>query len=228
MPDDSSLTVLLVEDEPALLATYELWLDDEYDVRTAGDGDEALAALDETVDVVVLDRRMPGVSGDEALAEMRLRGYSGMVAIVTAVEPDVDIVDMPFDTYLTKPVRREELLDLVDRLGEVATRPRHSRDLFAVVEKRTTLERELPRSALSDSEEYRRLVERHEELSQRVEAAIDRVAAAEAGPGTSPAADATEPTEGGGRPAPDPTTETASPTAPEPNSAATGNSRDDG
>jgi DNA-binding response OmpR family regulator len=196
MPDDSPTTVLLAEDEPALLATYQTWLTDEYDVRTASDGDEALAAVDETVDVVVLDRRMPTVSGDEALAEMRLRGYSGMVAVVTAVEPDLEIVDMPFDTYLTKPVRREELLKVIDRLGEVAARDRVSRDLFAVVEKRTTLEETHSRTALADSEEYRRLVARHEELSRRVEAAIDRVETAEAGATPRPVPDTVP---GGGR-----------------------------
>jgi len=37
------------------------------------------------------------------------------VIMVTAVDPDVDIIDMPVDGYLTKPVSEDELVDAVER-----------------------------------------------------------------------------------------------------------------
>ena len=46
--------VLVVEDEPDVGETYELWLAGDYEVRRASTGTEALEALDEDVDVVLL------------------------------------------------------------------------------------------------------------------------------------------------------------------------------
>jgi len=99
--------VLVVEDEPDLADLYAAWLGDEYRVRTAYGGQEALDELDEAddeVDAILLDRRMPGLSGDEVLAAVRERGIDCRVAMVTAVEPDFDILKMGFDDYLVKPV----------------------------------------------------------------------------------------------------------------------------
>jgi len=49
--------VLAVEDEPPLLEIYASWLEDDYDVRTAGSGEEALEQFDGDVSVVLLGRR---------------------------------------------------------------------------------------------------------------------------------------------------------------------------
>ena len=85
--------VLIVEDEPDLAELYAMWLGAECSVSTAYDGASALEAIDETVDVVLLDRRMPGLSGDEVLDTIRRDNLSCRVAMVTAVEPDFDIID---------------------------------------------------------------------------------------------------------------------------------------
>jgi CheY-like chemotaxis protein len=114
--EQGGATVLVVDDEPGLVDLYVAFLEPEYDVRTATNGDEALQACDETVDVVLLDQRMPDMSGDEVLAELRQRNFDVRVAMLTAVEPDQDIVDMSFDDYKTKPVERSDLLSLVDTL----------------------------------------------------------------------------------------------------------------
>ncbi|SFF90184.1 Response regulator receiver domain-containing protein [Halopelagius inordinatus] len=115
-------TVLVVEDEEAVVEAYAMWLSDVADVRTATGGREALQLVDGDVDAVLLDRRMPDLSGDETLAEIRERGFDCRVAMVTAVDPavDVDGVNASFDTYLTKPVTKEEIVDAV---GELLERP---------------------------------------------------------------------------------------------------------
>ncbi len=59
-------SVLIAEDEPDLANLYTSRLEERYDVRTAYDGTEALEAIDGDIDVVLLDRRMPGLSGDLA------------------------------------------------------------------------------------------------------------------------------------------------------------------
>lgn len=109
--------VLIVDDEPALLDLYELWLADlDVTVSRAGCGAEALNRCDETVDVLLLDRHMPRVSGDEVLDELRDRSVAPRVAFVSAAAPDVRIVDLDIDAYLTKPVSKDVYLDLVESL----------------------------------------------------------------------------------------------------------------
>jgi DNA-binding response OmpR family regulator len=156
--------VLIVEDEPDVAETYNLWLADEYDVRMAEDGDEGLAKLDDSVDVVLLDRMMPGLSGDEVLARIRERGLDCRVAMVTAVEPDFDILEMGFDAYLCKPVRSEQLHDTVSNLRERSAYDDLLQEYYALVEKRATLEATKSSTELTDSEEYQQLQERIEEL----------------------------------------------------------------
>ncbi|WP_435147914.1 response regulator [Halobaculum sp. P14] len=170
MPSDDRPSVLVVDDEEDVTQAYALWLGDDYDVTTAHDGDEALDAIDDDTDVVLLDRRMPRLSGDEALDRIREAGYDARVAMVTAVDPDFDVLEMPFDTYLTKPVSREELLDTVDGLVALSNYDDAVREQFSLAEKRATLEQSKPQSELADSEAFERL---EAELEAAAEAADD-------------------------------------------------------
>lgn len=161
---DNAPTVLVVDDEPPLVEVYARWLEDDYEVRTAGSGSEALERIDADVDVVLLDRLMPGMTGDEVLAELRERLPECKVAMVTAVEPDVDIVTMGFDDYLTKPVDREELLATVRRLLARDAFGELEREFYSLATKRATLQAENPEPELAGSDEYARLEARIEEL----------------------------------------------------------------
>jgi DNA-binding response OmpR family regulator len=162
--DGETATVLVVDDEPRVCQAFELWLSESYRVETATDGETALARLDDDVDVVLLDRHMPGLSGDEVLERIREGAYDPRVAMVTAVDPDFDIVEMPFDHYVSKPVDGSELEAVIDRLLELDQYDGHVTDLYGVTEKIVTLEAEKTRSALADSEEYAALVDRRDRL----------------------------------------------------------------
>ena len=146
-------TVLVVDDERGLADLYAIWLEDDYDVRSAYNGSEALDALDASVDIILLDRQMPDVSGDDVLAEVRDRGIECRVAMVTAVEPELDIVDLGFDDYLRKPVDRETLLSTVQRLVRRSTYDSTVTDFFATARKHALLsESEDP--SVTESEEF--------------------------------------------------------------------------
>jgi DNA-binding response OmpR family regulator len=118
---DTIERVLIVEDERGLADNYAEILDREYTVKTVYDGETALSVVDETVDAILLDRRMPGLSGGEVLSQLRDRGYDGPVTMLTAVKPDWDIVEMGFDDYLLKPIGMTELTEAVERLAVFAT-----------------------------------------------------------------------------------------------------------
>ncbi|MFC7068895.1 HalX domain-containing protein [Halobaculum lipolyticum] len=166
---DGQPVVLVVEDEPDLADLYAAWLGTDYEVRTAYGGQEALEELSDDVDVILLDRRMPGLSGDEVLDEVRDRGVDARVAMVTAVEPDFDIVAMGFDDYLVKPVTRESLLETVEGLYDRSRYDSRMQEFFAVSSKMAVLESEKGRAALEDSPEYLELEERARKLREELD-----------------------------------------------------------
>lgn len=108
--------VLIVEDYPDQAELFAIWLRDQYTVRMATSGEEALGQLDDDVRVVLLDRLLSGIGGDEVLDQIRERGHSCQVALVTSLEPEFDYPDMGFDEYLLKPIRKNELVGTVERL----------------------------------------------------------------------------------------------------------------
>ena len=173
MSDDQPV-VLIVEDEPDLADLYATWLDAEYDVRVAYGGREALEKLDEDVEVVLLDRRMPDLSGDEALSEIRSRGYDCRVSMVTAVEPDFDIVAMGFDDYLVKPVSKDALHETVSNLLLRNAYDDGVQDLFSLASKKALLESEKGPAALKESEEYRELDEQLVELRAELDETLSQ------------------------------------------------------
>ncbi|WP_246308276.1 response regulator transcription factor [Halosimplex rubrum] len=166
-------TVLVVEDEDHLAELYTEYLDGEYDVRTAYGGVEAMEMLASDLDVVLLDRRMPIVSGNEVLAEIEERGLQCRVAMVTAVDPDFDIIDMGCDDYVVKPVTRDRLTEVVDRLLKLSEYTDRKRDLTSKKLKRNVLQVEKTESELADSDTFQRLQREIAEMEETIQGIAD-------------------------------------------------------
>lgn len=170
MDEDSETKVLIVEDEEDVADTFRMWLEDSYEVSVAHSGSEALDKLEEEeVDVVLLDRLMPGLSGDEVLERMEEEGFDCRVAMVTAVEPDFDIVEMGFDEYITKPSSPEELRETVKELLERRKRSRHLQEYASLRVKQAALKTEKTEEELENSASYYELISRIEELESSLE-----------------------------------------------------------
>lgn len=133
-------TVLIVDDDAALTDVYAAWLADDYPVETATSGAAALDVIDDHVDIVLLDRRMPGLSGDDVLAEIRADGHDCRVAMVTGVEPTTDVIAMGFDEYLVKPVDSGDLHRTVETLRDRLAYSDDLQELYALLSKRALLE----------------------------------------------------------------------------------------
>ena len=178
MTDPSSgSTVLVVEDKEELAETFEAWLATDHDVRTALTGHDALNKVDEGVDVVLLDRRLPDLNGREVLDRIRSRGLECRVCMVTAVQPDFDILDMGFDDYAVKPVFQDDLLDIIDSLTTRSTYDEQMRDLYSIASKISMLEANKSQEELEESEEYKKLKAEFDDLRSASDSTRERLTA---------------------------------------------------
>lgn len=173
MKTEDTSTILVVEDEEDLADLYADWLRDKYSVRVAYSGKSAIDSLDGNVDVVLLDRRMPGVSGDDVLEALIDRDYNCRVAMVTAVEPDFDIIDMGFDDYLVKPVSTDDLHRTVDRLLTRTSYDSQLEEYASLVSKKSALEQEKSATELETSTKYEELEEDIEQLRSSVDGMVE-------------------------------------------------------
>lgn len=169
MPREDQVTVLIVEDERELADTYARWLADECTVHTAYNGSDAIDAINDSIDVVLLDRRLPDIPGREVLEAIRERGIDCRVALITAVDPDFDIVDMEFEDYIVKPVLKSELQSIVDRLYRLSAFDNRSQESFALASKLEVLQDEKTHLELESSDEYNALKEDLEALQDGID-----------------------------------------------------------
>jgi DNA-binding NtrC family response regulator len=101
-------SILVVDDEPEILSRIRLYLQDEYNIVTAQDGDTALKLFwRDMPPVVVTDIRMPGMNGIELLKRIKEISRSAEVIMLTAlteVEIAIDSVRNGGADYLVKPL----------------------------------------------------------------------------------------------------------------------------
>ncbi|MFD1585743.1 response regulator [Halorientalis brevis] len=172
MANDSEATLLVVDDEKEVADVYALKLEREYTVRVAYGGEEALEKVDDEVDVVLLDRRMPDKSGDDVLEEIRERELDCRVIMITAVDPDFDIIEMPFDDYLCKPVESDDLLGAVEQQLSASEYDDRLSEYYEVTSKLALLEAEKTPQELQTNDDVVALRERAEELKSEMDDAL--------------------------------------------------------
>jgi CheY-like chemotaxis protein len=164
---DGGAKILVVDDEPRFVEAHRRWLEDQYTVVVAYDGDEALEKVDETVDVVLLDRRMPTISGLEVLETIRDRGLDCVVIVVSSVKPEIDIVNNQFDDYIVKPTDQETLIELIEEWLDVRGHDQR-REYRALESKREMLETQESTRTLADNDIYSNLTDRLNTLQDAI------------------------------------------------------------
>jgi two-component system KDP operon response regulator KdpE len=125
--NDAKRNILVVDDESQITRVLRTSLAGQgYNVRTAGDGDEALEVMREWApDLVITDLSMPNMGGLELCR--RIRSKSAVPIIVLSVrgeeKPKVEALDSGADDYVTKPFNMNELVARVRAGLRRAARP---------------------------------------------------------------------------------------------------------
>ncbi|MCE9601934.1 MAG: response regulator transcription factor [Gemmatimonadetes bacterium] len=120
------MKVLVIEDDPTVGQFIKRGLEEQrWSVDLVADGEEGEAlARSQPYDLIVLDLRLPGRSGQQVLRNLRARGFEKPVLVLTAqdaIDAKVETLRAGADDYVTKPFAFEELLARVEAL---ARRPR--------------------------------------------------------------------------------------------------------
>jgi DNA-binding NtrC family response regulator len=113
--------ILVVDDDADMRElAHDMLKDRGHQVAMAGSGEEALKRLaEEDYAVVLTDLRMKGMEGLELLAQIKRRDPDISVILMTAfgsVETAVEAMKHGASDYLTKPVRKDELIRVVERV----------------------------------------------------------------------------------------------------------------
>lgn len=120
------MKILVIEDDPTVGQFVKRGLEEaRWTVDLVADGEEGeQLAKSQPYDLIVLDLRLPGRSGQQVLRNLRSRGFEKPVLVLTAqdaVDAKVETLRAGADDYVTKPFAFEELLARVEAL---ARRPR--------------------------------------------------------------------------------------------------------
>jgi len=119
--------ILLIEDDRRIHKTLKLLFESEgYSLEVALDGPSGLEAFRSTKpSVVILDLKLPKMSGRDVLREIRKEAASQPVIILSAVSDELDkvlLLELGADDYVTKPFSPKELLARVRAVARRADR----------------------------------------------------------------------------------------------------------
>jgi len=120
-------TILVVDDEPAMVGMVGALLgEDGHQIVTAYDGETALRRhSEEHPDLVILDRRLPRMSGDEVCRAIRASSSTPILMLTgeKGSEERARLLDLGADDYLEKPFSKRELSARVRALLRRAPAP---------------------------------------------------------------------------------------------------------
>lgn len=168
--------LLVVDDEPLLAELLAEWIREKWECETVTTPADVVSQVDETLDIVLLDRQMPGMSGEAVLdAIYEQLDVSLQVMMVSGVAPDFDIIDLPIDDYLRKPVERPILQAKIEQLFFRRTYRQDVEEYFVCAAKLDVLERVKAAGELAENDQYLSLRARADELRQEADATLGRM-----------------------------------------------------
>jgi CheY-like chemotaxis protein len=123
-PMEAKLKILAVDDEPSIRHSMRyIFGGPRYQVTIAESGEEALAKLDAQTgafDIIVIDQKMPHLTGLELVDEIRKRGFTGKMMVLSAhLSPEIRAAyqEMEVNVLLNKPFNIHDLRTALDTLA---------------------------------------------------------------------------------------------------------------
>jgi DNA-binding NarL/FixJ family response regulator len=120
MQTSDTIRILIVDDHPVVRAGLASMLGTQAGMQVVGsasNGREALLLLAQvTADVMLIDLRMPGISGVETIREVKARKLTTRMIVLTSYETDEDIyraVEAGAHGYLLKGTTQQEMLEAI-------------------------------------------------------------------------------------------------------------------
>lgn len=106
-------TILLVEDNDDLAALYQHYLIDNYRVRLAQTGREAIRKATPAIDLIILDYKLPDLPGTDVHDQLRANGTMTPIVMISGTDPALlpDRTDSAM--WLNKPLFKEDLEEAV-------------------------------------------------------------------------------------------------------------------
>lgn len=121
---EAPLRILAVDNEPSIILSMRfVFAGPRYELTCVGNGNAALARLDANsnlFDVILVDQKMPGLSGIDLVRAIRARGINGKIIVVSAYLNDEvrqAYAAMNVEHMFSKPFSVEELRAVVDRVA---------------------------------------------------------------------------------------------------------------
>lgn len=133
-PSLTGKTILIVDDEAGVLEVLAFMLNDlGLRAVTASNGRDGLVKMKQAKpDLLLLDTMMPVMTGPEMLKEIRAgTKYRSLPVVVMSAFPETTVkelfIDSAYDGFLRKPFKRENLMELVQRLLKKNKPPKRRR-----------------------------------------------------------------------------------------------------
>lgn len=168
LSDEEKFSILVVEDDESQAKMYGRWLENVHNVKTATSGSEALEKLSDDTEVVFMDRKLPDMTASEILdaAGDTLKGK--YVVMLTAAEPEVDILDLDIQEYLTKPVSKDDLEEVLENIEEQGKKTEKAQRLWSLVTKKSLLEDKNRLDELEKEKRYEKLKDEINSLKDEI------------------------------------------------------------
>lgn len=110
-----STRVLLVDDDADLRETLRIWLESDggVTVEEAPTGGDALEMVDESVDILTLDRSMQALSGSDVIERLGDDSFEGQIIVLSSHKPDEHLNETMVAEYLVKPIDKQAFIGTI-------------------------------------------------------------------------------------------------------------------
>jgi len=126
--DEASISLLIVDDHPVVRDGLRGMFESAHGFRVLGEAADGVAAVEKAAaldpDVILMDLRMPGGGGVDAIAELTRRGARAKVLVLTTYDTDTDTlpaIEAGATGYLLKDAPRDDLFTAVRAAAEGRT-----------------------------------------------------------------------------------------------------------